>query len=268
MRKIIFHAAAALFGAGVVAGCTALLGVTDVPNPALADGSAGGSEAGIDEAGIDEAGNPIDAAQKDGGAADAGCVSFVLPAVADTYLLDDGNHCNGAVTFGNATLLHAEVSSPAEYALVRFAITGAQLAFLDSRAVIAVSTTGATCSAGLCAGNAYAMRSDWAEASGDSKGADLCRRDFPSFGWAAGLGQPLAQPADYDTLPAAAMSLSGSTWRSAPLPSGPLTARLSGDGGVGYSVSLLFNVASPAGALDFPAHDADGGMTMTVIRCE
>ncbi len=231
------------------------------------DASAGDGEV-VSDGAADVMGSSDGGAQKDTGAQDAGCASFVIPAVADTYLVDDNNHCNGFMTFGNATTLRAQVSSPAEYALVRFAISAAQLALLDSTAKITVSTSGATCSGGVCDGNAYAARSDWAEASGDSKGADLCRRDFPSFGWTAGLGAPIAQPADYDTAPIAAMSLSGSTWRSAPLPSATLNGRLAGNAAAGYTVTLLFKVTSPAGELVFPAHDADGGMSMTVTRCQ
>lgn len=235
------------------------------------DDGGGGADGGLDGAPPatgDASGEP-DAS--DGGAVDASfdaCVTFVVPATADTYLVNDVNHCNGAITFGNASPLQLQASVPAEVALVRFSLTNAQASLIDPTAKITVSTSGAVCGGGTCAGSAFAMRSDWAEASGDSHGADYCRRDYPSFGWSAGIGQPIAAPADYDTNAAGTMSFAAGTWRSGPLQPTALAGRLAGDGSAGYGVSLLLTVASPTSPVTFPAHDVDGGMTMTVTRCE
>lgn len=251
--------------------------------PVLACGAFGGSD-GSGGGGGDDAGagdreeiadsSPIvapdasdgGAGQKDSSAADAGCISFVVPAVADTYLLDDGAHCNASITFGNATVLHV-AAGPAAYALARFNITSAQLMLLDSKAKIVVAAAGASCGAGPCEGFAWAMRSDWVEGpNGDSQAADLCRRDALAGGWAAGLNNKIAQPADYDSIPAASMSFSGGTWGSAPLLRSAVTGRLVGDAGTSGVLSLLFTIN--AGALTFPSREGALGMAMTVTRCE
>ncbi len=249
----------------------------------LACGAFGGSDA---KGGDSDSGVAVDAegasdgttpSKKDGGtstdasAADGAkdaCVAFVVPAQADTYLIDDGSHCNGPITFGNATVLHVqgEAGVP-EMSLVRFPLTSVEATLLDAKASIVVKTSGAACPAGTCAGSAFAMRSDWAEATGDSKGADLCRRAFPSFGWTAALGQPIAQPGDYDTAAAGTMSFASGTWSSTPLQASAVSFRLESDGASGKLLSLLFTVAA-ASSLTFPSHDADGGMVMSVTRCE
>jgi hypothetical protein len=196
----------------------------------------------------------------------AGCVTFVVQAESDTYLVDDGSHCNGPVTYGNAQTL--QVTSK-QVALLRFAMPQDQAAAIDGNARVTIAAKNASCSAGSCGGSAFAARSDWAEGAGDTHGADLCRRDFPSSSWGGGstLTLPIAQPADYDGVAAAPMQLVSGAWTSAPIKGDVLAARMA-IVGPAYKVSVLVTVASPVGALTIPAHDAVGGeITMSVTRC-
>ena len=196
-----------------------------------------------------------------------GCVTFAVPSNADTYLIDDGAHCNASQTYGIATALHARMNT-AEYALARFELSAAVQAALPSgTATLAVA--GTTCDGGVCAGNAFAMRSDWQEGANDPQGADLCRRAFPSSSWGDGgdLSAPIASPADYDVAPMVKMTLASGRWTSDAFGADKLGQRIAFVDG-GAQTTLLFAL-SGSGELTFPSRESDGGgLVLTITRCQ
>ncbi len=236
----------------------------------------GGTDASAEGGGDAGAPPAMDAGSPDAttdASTDAGadaCATFQITSAADTYLVDDGNHCNAFQTFGISTTLHAQMTAPAEVVLVRFALTQAQLSFLQV-ATATISFAGAGCDGGLCAGKVVSMRSDWDEGMNDSKGADECRRAFPSDSWGDGgnINASIAAPDDYDPGLAAKMILTSGTWTSEPFPASTIGQRaLSPGGDAGASVSVLFALTS-TGELAVRSREAKAaGATLTLSRCE
>lgn len=208
----------------------------------------------------EDAGAPVD-----GGAALDACTTVVVQATADTFTLDDGNHCNSNVTFGTANPVLVRDVDAGELGLVRFTLSGSQVSQLTAKATITVSSQSATCIAGACGGRVYAMRSDWDEGDGTSKGADLCRRAFVGD-WAAGPNKPIAAPADYDTIDLGSMTFAGGVWSGALDPT-MLMARVVDAGSSTANVSLLFKTVSSS-SLTFGAAGGNSPMTLSITQCK